>query len=126
MLVSRSLPFYLEIAGGVKKGISSLPLQAPISLAELLLIFPTNTQNKFVYRFFEDKTGKVPATGDVGGLDLFRDMRDKGEFVGENVAYIVPHHVGWTEGPVYIKFQGENLTTVTLIAAAVLHLVEER
>lgn len=126
MLVSRSLPFYLEVAAGVKKGKASLPLKAPISLSEILVIFPINTGNRLIYRFFEDATGKVPSTGDVGGLDLFRDVTDRGELVGENVAYSVPHHAGWKEGPIYIKFQVENLTATTMIAAAVLHLVQER
>jgi len=93
---------------------------SPSTIQEILMIFPINTDNLLRYRFFDDRTGKVPVTGDVGGLDIFRDLTDTGEFVGNNVSYVVPHHYRFTEPGHYLKMQAQNGASSTLIANAIV------
>jgi len=79
-----------------------------------------------VYEFHEDTTAEMPTTGAVGGKDVFRHLVKSGQFVGENVAYVVPHQIGFKEGPLFLKMQAYNGASLTLIAAAVLLIARER
>lgn len=117
-----SLPFRFPVVAGVTVGRASNPLPVPCTLQEILMIFPTGTGNGLIYRFFEDQTGKVPTTGAVGGIDIFSETTDVGEFVGDNVIYVVPHQAEFAKEPTYIKMQAQNTSLSPLIANAILYL----
>lgn len=102
---------------------ASYALKAVKQLAEILVIFPYYTGNKFIYRFFEANDPHVPTTGLPGGTEITIAEAEKGEYVGDGIAYTVPFQHRPRIDPWYLKMHCQNDVSQTLIASAVAAVV---
>jgi len=108
----------METPANGEKSLSSKLIAAPFTVLELLVIYPMNTNNKLIYRFFLSTAFKVPDTGTPGGRDLFSDVIEAGEFVGENLTYSIPVQKKITEEDMFLQMYSRNDNGYPLISSA--------
>lgn len=69
--------------------------------------------------------GKSPETGVPGGQDLFIDVMEKGEFVGENISYSVPVQKTIRDSDMFVIMHAQNDNSWPLIASALVVIAKE-